>query len=86
MYSLKDLAKEKVKKNRTNEADVHWDSYRDNLNNLSDEIQGQRLMIMDLEEMNGAITQENEWLMEEVSALKTQIAELECMIYGERVR
>ena len=86
MNSLKNLASEKIKKSRSGENDLHWDSYRENLNNLSDEIQGQRLVIMELEEMNGAITQENEWLMEEVSGLKSQIVELECMVYGEQIR
>ena len=86
MNSLRNLANEKVKKERKKKDDVYWEDYRESLNNLNDEIQGQRLMILELEEANGVITQENEWLQEEVSLLKSQVNELECMIYGERIR
>lgn len=37
---------------------------------------------MEMDEINGAITQENAWLQEEVDKLKIQIVELEEMIYG----
>ena len=86
MNTLKELAKGKIKERQRDPDDFMWETYRDNLNNLSDEIQGQRLVIMELEERNGAIAQENEWLEEEVSMLKGQVMELEQMIYGEKVR
>ena len=86
MNSLKKLASDKVKESQDAIDDFNWGNYREHLNNLSDEVQGQRLIIMELEENNGAITQENFWLNEEIYELKKQVAELECMIYGERNR
>ena len=86
MNSLRKLAGDKVKEARESAEEFNWSNYRENLNNLSDEIQEQRLLIMELEESNGVITQENVWLKEEVDNLKVQIIELETMIYGEKTR
>lgn len=86
MESLKKLAKDKVVESRSKGEEFDWVEYKDNLTNLNEEIQEQRLIIMELEEMNGAITQENGWLMDEVEKLKVQVHELEDMIFGERDR
>ena len=86
MNSLKKLASNKIKEVQEAAEEFNWSNYRENLNNLSDEIQEQRLWIMELEESNGAITQENMWLKEEVDKLKVQIMELETLIYGEKTR
>ena len=86
MNSLKKLAKDKVKETQKAVEEFNWGNYRENLNDLSDEIQQQRLLIMELEESNGVITQENAWLKEEINVLKVQVAELESMIYGEKIR
>ena len=86
MNSLKKLAKDKIKETREATEEFNWGNYRENLNDLSDEIHQQRLLIMELEESNGVITQENAWLKEEIDVLKVQVAELESMIYGEKIR
>ena len=86
MNTLKKLADDKVQELWQKDEEFNWSNYKDNLNDLSDEVQSQRLIIMELEETNGAITQENAWLQEEIDLMKSQIAELECMIYGEKIR
>ena len=86
MNTLKKLAEGKIRERKDDSEDYRWENYRENLNNLSDEIQGQRLIIMELEERNGAIAQENAWLEEEISLLKGQVSQLEEMIYGEQIR
>ena len=86
MNTLKKLAEGKIREGKDDSEDYRWENYRENLNNLSDEIQGQRLIIMELEERNGAIAQENAWLEEEISLLKGQVSQLEEMIYGEQIR
>ena len=86
MNTLRKLADDKVREIRQKDEEFNWSNYRDNLNDLCDEVQNQRLIIMELEETNGAITQENAWLQEEIDLMKSQIAELECMIYGEKIR
>ena len=86
MNSLRKLAKEKIKETQEAVEEFNWGNYRENLNELSDEIQYQRLLIMELEESNGVITQENAWLREETENLKVQVTELESMIYGEKIR
>ena len=86
MNSLRKLASDKVKETQETDEEFNWGNYRENLNNLSDEVHEQRLWIMELEESNGAITQENMWLKEEIDKLKVQIIELESLIYGEKIR
>ena len=84
MNSLKEWAKRKIIEG---EGDMDQQvSMKEKFEELSGEIQEQRLMIMELEENNGAVAQENAWLWEEIQLLKTQIVELEGMIYGEQVR
>ena len=86
MNSLRKLASDKVRETQEDIEEFNWSNYRENLNDLSDKVQEQRLWIMELEESNGAITQENVWLQEEIDQLKMQVAELESLIYGERIR
>ena len=50
--------------------------------NLTNTVQQQKLHLMELEENVGALTQENTWLQEEIAHLKTQVMELELMILG----
>ena len=84
MNSLKEWAKRKIIEG---EGDTDQQvSMKEKFEELSGEIQEQRLMIMELEENNGAVAQENAWLWEEIQLLKTQIVELESMVYGEQVR
>ena len=84
MNSLKEWAKRKIIEG---EGDTDQQvSMKEKFEELSGEIQEQRLMIMELEENNGAVAQENAWLWEEIQLLKTQIVELEGMVYGEQVR
>ena len=86
MESLKSLANKKVKESRDESETLGWDNFRERLNDFQDEIQNQRLIIIELEEANGVITQENAWLQEEVDKLKVQVVELEEMIYSESIR
>ena len=46
---------------------------KERLYELGEEVQEQRLMIMELEENQGAVAQENVWLWEEIQKLKIQI-------------
>ena len=86
MESLRSLANKKVKESHDEKDAIGWDNFREKLNDFQDELQTQRLIILELEDANGVITQENAWLQEEVEKLKMQVVELEEMIYSESVR
>ena len=80
MQSLKKLA------NKAASSMIYNDDVSSNAQeeiwNLTNTIQHQKLHLMELEENVGALTQENTWLQEEISHLKTQVMELELMILG----
>ena len=84
MDSLKNIAKRSVMKKEEYASDVLM--LKERLYELGEEVQEQRLMIMELEENQGAVAQENVWLWEEIQKLKIQIADLEGMIFGEQIR
>ena len=83
MNSLKDIAKRSILRKEVTD-DVQM--LKERLFELGEEVQEQKLMIMELEENQGAVAQENEWLWEEVQKLKIQIADLENIIFGQQVR
>ena len=84
MNSLRELAEKAIPpiRIRRQEPNTSTQAQQELIMQLRDEIAGQRLHIMEIEENAGATAQENAWLYQEVSNLKAQICELEDMIYG----
>ena len=81
MKSLKDLANRVSR--RTSDADRdHMNSQAELIMELKDQLQGNQLMLMELEETVGVITQEREWLAAQVEELKEQLESLEGLVYG----
>ena len=85
MEALRVIAQRKVKNNSVSNEGENF-NLLERLHEMGSEIQEQRLMLMELEEVNGAITQENIWMKEEIHDLRVQICELEQMIYGHEIR
>ena len=85
MKSLRERSLEIVQKT-DNDKDSTVRIRQENLiSELTSQVQQQRLMILDLEEHMGAIAQEKEWLYNEISHLKAQVAELEHLIFSTRL-
>ena len=81
MKSLKSLAKSVS--NRISDADAdHINSQAELIMELKDQLQGNQLLLMELEEQLGAITQEKEWYAAQVEELRVNLAELEQLVYG----
>ena len=88
MDSLRNLAG-KASKHASNANRCLSDADRDHINSqaeliieLKDQLQYNQLMLMDLEETVGAITQEREWLAAQVEELHEQLSSLEKLVYG----
>ena len=81
MKSLKDFARSATV--RTSDADAdHINNQAEMIMELKDQLQHNQLLLMELEEMLGAITQEKEWYAAQVEDLKEKLADLEQLVYG----
>ena len=86
MQSLKRLADKAARAADTTTVDDTSSNLHEEIWNLNNTIQEQKLHLLELEEEMGSVSQENAWLQEEVADLKVQIMELELMIYGYSTR
>ena len=81
MKSLKNLAKSASRP--LSDADIdHINNQAEIIMDLRDQLQHNQLLLMELEEMVGAITQEREWYATQVEDLKEKLADLEQLVYG----
>ena len=81
MKSLKNLAGTAAR--HTSDADIdHMNNQAELIIELKDQLQHNQLLMMELEEMLGAITQEKEWYAAQVEDLKEKLADLEQLVYG----
>ena len=81
MKSLKSLASSATQRISDADAD-HINNQAELIMELKDQLHHNQLLMMELEEMLGAITQEKEWYAAQVEDLKEKLADLEQLVYG----
>ena len=80
MYSLRDIVEQVIERN-----DPQWQLERqvEIVMDLTAENRDLTLAIMHLEEANGTLVQENDFINQNIAQLKIQIKELEDLMFGE---
>ena len=81
MYSLRDIVEQVIERN-----DPQWQLERqvEIVMDLTAENRDLTLAIMHLEEANGTLVQENDFINQNIAQLKIQIKELEDLMFGEQ--